>query len=467
MEGEPEQPIRFILATIADSADVLSTSSLIAYGLIILFLIILSGLISGSENAYFSLSASDISQLNSDDSKSSSFALRLINEPDRWIASRQLLATILILNNFINITIIILSSFVMESLWPVDVTYPFWLTFSVNVILITFILVLFGEVIPKIYATQNNLQLVHLTAAPLFYARKILKPFVWSLTKSTLLIDKKIRKTPDNVSLEELNQAIEIASEDDNIEEKNILKGIVNFGNISVKQIMRPRVDVCSLDLTTEDDELFRQIREWGYSRIPIHRENFDTIEGVLYIKDLLPIIAGKTKRPWQELIRPPFFVPANKKIDDLLEEFQEKRIHMAIVVDEYGGSSGLVTMEDVLEEIFGDLKDEFDEDEIIYSKLDENEYIFEGKILLTDMCRIFDVRSDYFAEVKGEADTLGGMLMEVFKDIPKRGSETTVEEFHFKVESADSRRIKRVKVEYAEQLPSSEEEEHNDQIES
>ena len=466
MEGDPEQPILFILNSLVETGASLGTVEIVLYILIILILIMLSGLISGSENAYFSLSASDINELSLDSRKSSHFSLRLLNEPDRRVASRQLLATILILNNFINITIIILSSFLMESFWPEDSTYPFWVTFSVNVIMITFVLVLFGEVIPKIYATQNNIKLVHLTAIPLFYSRIALKPFVWLLTRSTAFIDQKISKTPDNVSLEELNQAIEIASEDDNIEEKNILKGIVNFGNISVKQIMCPRVDVCSIEYETEEKELFDQIREWGYSRIPVHKDNFDNIEGVLYIKDLLPKISGKVDVKWQELIRPPFFVPANKKIDDLLEEFQEKRIHMAIVVDEYGGSSGLVTMEDVLEEIFGDLRDEFDEDEIIYSKLDDKEYIFEGKILLTDMCRLFDVRSDYFSIVKGEADTLGGMLMEVFKDIPKRGSETTIDEFHFIVESADSRRIKRVKVNY-EEREESDEENNDEQSES
>ncbi|MBI1305794.1 MAG: gliding motility-associated protein GldE [Bacteroidetes bacterium] len=445
MEGDPEQPIRFFLLILQEGGTYFSGSVLYSL-IVIVILIFLSGMISGSENAFFSLSASDINDLGNDDKRSSVFALKLINEPDRWKASRKLLATILILNNFINITIIILSSLLMDSVWLMtDVAT--WVQFAVNVILITFLLVLFGEVIPKIYATQNNIKLVQLTSVPLYYCNKILTPLSWLLTSSTSLIDRRIKKKPDNVSLEELNQAIEIASEDDNIEEKNILKGIVNFGNISVKQIMRSRVDVCALDIEISDQELFKQIREWGYSRIPIYRDNFDNITGILYIKDLLPKITNKTNDPWQDLVRQPFFVPSNKKIDDLLEEFQEKRIHMAIVVDEYGGSLGIVTMEDILEEIFGDLKDEFDEDEIYYSKLDEHTYIFEGKILLTDMCRTFEVKTDYFSDVKGEADTLGGMLMEVFKGIPKRGDHIQLDEFSFKVESADLRRIKRVKV--------------------
>jgi magnesium and cobalt exporter, CNNM family len=455
LEGEPGLHISELFILLNEIVQSLSIIELAGNLLLILVLIFLSGIISGSENAFFSLSATDINSLESRTNKSALYAIRLINEPDRLIAGRRLLATILILNNFINITIIIFAAFTMAEIWPFFGTVPDWTIFLVNVVLITFVLVLFGEVIPKIYATQNNLQLVQLTAIPLYYAGIILMPFVWMLTKSTMFIDKKVKKTPDNVSLEELNQAIEIASDDDNIEEKNILKGIVNFGNISVKQIMMSRVDVNAIDIDTPQEELIALVQEWGYSRIPIFRENFDNVVGILYIKDLLPIVTNESKARWQSLLRKPFFVPANKKIDDLLEEFQEKRIHMAIVVDEYGGSFGLVTMEDILEEIFGDLPDEFDEDELVYSKLSDNTYIFEGKILLTDMCRVFDVQTDHFSEQKGEADTLGGLLMELFKDIPKRGDEIVSGSFSFKVESAGTRRIKRVKVVYDEEIGS------------
>lgn len=450
METEPVSQLYSSYAAIVPLGMIDPTGILLNI-LVIVVLIFLSAMLSGSENAFFSLTPTDIDDLENRKTKSSQFVLRLINEPDRWHAGRKFLALVLILNNFVNITLIILASFMMKGIWAEVEGIATWVTFAFDVIFITFFLVLFGEVIPKIYATQNNVKLITVTAIPLFYVGKILQPLVWLLTKSTALIDSKVRKSPDNVSLEELNQAIEIASDDDNIEEKNILKGIVNFGNISVKQIMKSRIDVSAVEYDTSQTVLIQKIRDWGYSRVPVYRDNFDNIVGILYIKDLLPLVTNKQTVKWQSLIRTPFFVPANKKIDDLLEEFQEKRTHMAIVVDEYGGSSGIVTMEDILEEIFGDLKDEFDEDELVYSKLDDSTYIFEGKVLLTDMCRIFNVRADYFAEEKGEADTLGGLLMELFKDIPKRADEVMVGNFNFRVESADSRKIKRVKVVYEE----------------
>lgn len=450
MEAEPE-PLSTISSILLE-ASVPDYPFLIGALAIISFLIICSALFSASENAFFSLSPGDLSSLREEDNSRTRTAVALITEPDGPLAAKQLLATILIMNNFINIAIIILASLGMEVVWeillyfyqigPGDV-----LKFIVEVGLITFLLVLFGEVIPKIYATQNDLTLVRLMAKPLQYCKIVLRPIIYLLTNTTTFFDRYVRRSTDSVSLEELNQAIEIASEDDNIEEKNILKGLVNFGNISVKQIMRPRVDVSALDITLSASDLFQQVTEWGYSRVPIFRETFDNIEGILYIKDLIPLIHSEEEIPWQNLIRQPFFVPENKKIDDLLEEFQEKHIHMAIVVDEYGGSSGIVTMEDVLEEIFGEMVDEFDEDEIIYSKLDEYTYIFEGKVLLTDLIKVFELRGDFFDPIKGDADTLGGLVMEISQNIPGRGDEVTAEGFRFIVESADKRRIKRVKV--------------------
>lgn len=449
MEGEPE-PL-YLLSIFLQVSDP-NLSFLIGAIVVSALLLICSALFSASENAFFSLSPNDISILSEESGKNSRTAIELVSVPDKTTAARRLLAAILIMNNFINIGIIILSSLGLEEVWKLlDQKYTLELggatIFLIEVGLITFLLVLFGEVIPKIFATQNNLVIVRFMARPLMACRVVLKPLILALTKSTTFFDRYIKHTPDNVSLEELNQAIEIASEDDNIEEKNILKGIVNFGNISVKQIMRSRIDVCGLDFNMPTVELFEQVTEWGFSRVPIYRESFDNIEGILYIKDLIPLIREKPDYQWQSLIRPPFFVPENKKIDDLLEEFQEKRIHMAIVVDEYGGSSGIVTMEDVLEEIFGEMADEFDEDEIIYSKLDESTYIFEGKILLTDLGRIFDLRNDHFDVVKGDADTLGGLIMEISQSIPSRGDEVLAPSFRFIVESADRRRIKRVKV--------------------
>lgn len=450
MEGEPEQQIFNLITLLETSFSITEIAQSAVLFALLLILIFLSGLISGSENAFFSLSPSDINTLEESDKRSSAIALKLLNIPDRNTASQNLLATILILNNFINISIIVLSTSLLQDIWALF-EIALWVKYVVEIGLITFILVLFGEITPKIYATQNNLLLVNVTAGLLFYAQKVLKPFVWTLTQSTLLIDRKIGQSQKVVSLEELNQAIEIASEDDNIEEKNILKGLVNYGNISVKQIMRPRMDVSAVDINMEQKELIGVIKEMGYSRVPVFENNFDTIIGILYIKDLLPVLTNKSNKKWQSFIRDPFFVPENKKIDDLLDEFQEKHIHMAIVVDEYGGSEGIVTMEDILEEIFGDLVDEFDEDELVYSKLDESTYIFEGKALLTDMCKIFELSTEYFDEAKGEADTLGGMLMEIHQEIPKRGDIISLQHFDFKIESADKRRVKRVKVTYKE----------------
>ncbi len=449
MEGEPE-PL-YLLSIFLQVSDP-NLSFLIGAIVVSGLLMVCSALFSASENAFFSLSPNDVSILEEESGKNSKTALELISIPDKTTAAKRLLAAILIMNNFINICIIILSSLGLEEVWKLlDQKYAVELgtasIFLFEVGLITFLLVLFGEVIPKIFATQNNLVIVRFMARPLMACRVILKPLILALTRSTSFFDRYVKHTPDNVSLEELNQAIEIASEDDNIEEKNILKGIVNFGHISVKQIMRSRIDVCGLDFNMPTGELFKQVTEWGFSRVPIYRDSFDTIEGIVYIKDLIPLIREKPDYKWQSLIRPPFFVPENKKIDDLLAEFQEKRIHMAIVVDEYGGSSGIVTMEDVLEEIFGEMADEFDEDEIIYSKLDDYTYIFEGKVLLTDLGRIFDLRGDHFDEVKGDADTLGGLIMEISQSIPSRGDEVLAPSFRFIVESADRRRIKRVKV--------------------
>lgn len=420
--------------------------------LLIILLLILSALFSASENAFFSLSPTDMRELDEEGSVSSKVALKLLNEPDHNIATRRLLATILLLNNLINIAIIILSAYLLGQLWIV-LPQSDIVRMLIEVVAITFVLVLFGEVIPKIYATQNNKQLVHLMARPLFFAGKILRPFVMVLVKSTTFFDRYLEKKQHSISLEELNQAIEIASEDDNIEEKNILKGIVNFGNIDVKQIMKARMDVHALDINTTGPELLKKVDEWGYSRIPIYEENFDKVIGILYIKDLLPLLTRKRGLKWQSIIRAPFFVPEYKKIDALLEEFQEKRIHMAIVVDEYGGSLGIVTMEDVLEEIFGDIKDEFDEDERIYSRLDDRTYIFEGKTLLMDIARTLDYNTDFFDEARGEADTIGGLMLEIHQDIPAKGEVLQYKNLKMTVDAADKRRILRVKIEIEEDV--------------
>ena len=434
-----------------DPVETFSTGGTLIGVIVIVILLFISGLFSASENAFFSLGPNDIRELSDDDRSSSKTALKLLNEPEHHIATRHLLAVILLLNNLVNVGIIIISTYLIGNLWS-QMPQSEVLKFVIEVVAITFVLVLFGEIIPKIYATQNNIKLTRLMSRPLMLAKVVLKPFVIMLVSSTRFFDRYIEKKQHAISLEELTQAIEIATDEDNVEEKNILKGIVNFGNIDVKQIMRARMDVHALDIHTSGKELLEKVKEWGYSRIPIYEDNFDRVIGILYIKDLLPLVSRKRGLKWQSIIRAPFFVPEYKKIDDLLEEFQEKRIHMAIVVDEYGGSLGIVTMEDILEEIFGDIKDEFDEDERVYSRLDENTYIFEGKTLLMDIVRTLDINNDFFDDSKGEADTIGGFLMEIHEDIPPRGEVIGYKNLKMTVDAADKRRVLRVKVEIAEE---------------
>ena len=318
--------------------------------------------------------------------------------------------------------------------------------FLFEVVLITFVIVLISEVIPKIYATQNAISVVHKLSIVLYYSQKCLKPFVWVLTKSSNFLDKNFETKQHAVSLEELNHAIEITSDEDLTDEKNILKSLVNFGNISVKQIMKSRLDVIAIEKDTSFDELLVKVNEWGYSRIPVYEESFDSITGVLYIKDILPYVNHSVGLDWNSLIRPAFFVPEFKKIDDLLNEFKEKQIHMAVVIDEYGGTLGIVTLADILEEIFGEIKDEFDEEDLSYSKLDDLNYVFEGKISINDFLKITEIESDYFDAVKGESDSLAGLIMEITQNIPAVGDKIEYGIFNFVIESADKRRINRVK---------------------
>lgn len=399
---------------------------------------------SASENAFFSLGPNEMVELNNDHSLGSKMAIRLLSEPERHEASRNLLALILLLNNFVNIAIVIISGAILASI--IDMEQYVILAFFLQVIVITFMLVLLGEVIPKIYSTQNNLKIAKFTAIPLFWLSKLFFPLTWLLTKSTSVFDRFLDQNSYRVSVEELNHAIEIAGSENTPDEKNILKGLVNYGNISVRQIMRNRMDVSAIDISLSFEDLLRKVEDWGYSRLPVYDETFDDIKGILYIKDLVPYIHEPDHHDWRNLIRPPFFVPEFKKIDDLLNDFQDKRTHMAIVVDEYGGSQGIVTMEDVLEEIFGEIKDEFDEEEQNYSQIDEHTYLFEGKISLNDVCKVFGLENQYFDEVKSESDTLGGLIMEIAQRIPPRGYRTTFKQLSFEVEAADKRKIKRVK---------------------
>lgn len=403
-------------------------------------LLLCSALMSGSENAFFSLSTQTLDELRETDSSYARATVYLLNHP------KKLLATILIANNFVNVAVVMISSFIVSIVFNFTL-YPL-AGFILQVVVITFLIVMIGEVLPKIYAVQNSMKLVKLMAVPMLSLSKLLYPFVYVLEKSTSIIDKRITKKGHMLSIDELTHAINITSEEDAPnDEKEILRSIVNFGNISVKEIMKPRMDVVAYENTITLSELIKEINEWGYSRIPVYEDNFDKVIGVLYIKDLLPHLNKDDSFKWQQLIKPPYFVPESKKIDDLLKEFQSKRVHLAVVVDEYGGTNGIVTMEDILEEIFGEIKDEFDDDELFYSKLDENNYVLEAKIPLNDMCKLMELDDNVFDSIRGESDTLGGMILEITRKIPNLKQKVEYGDFTFTIESVDKRKIKRVKV--------------------
>ncbi|MCO6499045.1 MAG: gliding motility-associated protein GldE [Vicingus serpentipes] len=404
-------------------------------------LLILSALISGSEVAFFSLTPTEKESLNNEESKSNQLISALLAAP------KKLLATILISNNFVNVAIIILSSYLIKEIFNFSAISE-WVIFSIQVVGITFSILLFGEVIPKVYATKHALKLAKIMALPISVLKKITSPFSQILIQSSKIIDKRIKKKSLDISMEELSHALDLAEGTiENKEEHKILKGIVKFGETSVKQVMKSRVDVVAIEKKTGYTEVIKIIMNSGHSRIPIYDESFDNILGLLYIKDLIPYINEKDDYNWLPLIRNPFFVPENKKLDDLLKEFQEKKIHLAIVVDEYGGTSGIITLEDVLEEIVGEISDEFDTDDISYSKLDENTYIFDGKTGLNDISKILTPNENTFTEVTKGADTLAGLVIEIAGKIPQKNERIVIDNFIFIVEAADKRRVKRVKL--------------------
>lgn len=404
-----------------------------------ILLILSSSLVSGSEVAFFSLTSDQLSDLDKN-AKSDFIILMLLRK------KRQLLATILILNNLINIAIVTLSTFFTWSLVGGNTTEG-----KVVVILsavVTFVILFFGEVVPKNLANQHNLQFARFTARGLFISEKIFRPFSFFLISVTNIIEKNVARKGREITVDELNQALEItAGEDTSEEEKGILKGIVNFSTLTVKQVMRSRMDLTALDIELDFHELMDKINKSGFSRIPIFKETIDKIEGILYIKDLIAHIEEDETFAWQTLLRPGFFVPENKKVDSLLKDFQEQRVHMAIVVDEYGGTSGLITMEDIIEEIVGEINDEYDDEEIAYNKLDQSTYIFEGKTSLNDFCKVVGIEATAFDEVKGESESLGGLLLELSNKLPRAGEKIDFRQFLFTIVAVDLRRIKRVRV--------------------
>ena len=437
MDGDPQHFSSIFILSIN-----LGTEIWISIGVIII-LLLCSALVSGSEVAFFSLSPVDRMDLEENKNKSSETVKLLLNKP------KDLLATILIMNNFINIAIVILASYVFLNFYPETDEFDI-LRGIIEIGVITFIILLIGEVVPKVYANRNSLKIALIMAKPIYFAGKI-PPFSWLkmvLVNGTDVIIKSARKRSIDISTDDLEHAIALTREENGSEDDHrILEGIVNFGNTDVKQIMRSRVDTVAIEKNINYEELLKVIREAGYSRIPVYEEKFDDVLGIIYIKDLLPYLNEGVEFDWRALIRPPFFVPENKKIDDLLKEFQSKKMHMAVVVDEYGGASGIVTLEDILEEIVGDITDEFDDDDLIYTKVDENTFIFEGKTPLVDLYKVLDIDGKSFEQVKGESDSIAGFLIEQSGKILRNNEIFEFENIKFIVESSDKKRVKTVKI--------------------
>jgi gliding motility-associated protein GldE len=410
-------------------------------GIALIILLISSALISGTEVAFFSLSQVDIDDLSSINEKDT--VVKLLQKP------KKLLATILITNNFINILIVLLFASLGEQLLQ-DFDYSIFgvkVRFLIEVVLVTFLILLFGEVLPKVYASRKAVRFASFMSKPVQVLNTLLTPLSYPLINLTNIVEKSLGSKTNIFSVETLSQALELTSKGATTkDEQKILEGIVSFGNTETVHIMKPRIDNFALSDDETYEAVLDKILKNGYSRNPVYHENIDTIIGVLYAKDLLAHLNKKTFK-WQRLLRDPLFVPENKKLDDLLAEFQEKKNHLAIVVDEYGGTSGLVTLEDVIEEIVGDINDEFDDDDLSYSKIDEHNYIFEGKTTIKDFCKVLDDEDEaLFEDEKGESETLAGFLLEISGKFPKRGEKINFKKYTFTIEALDNKRIKQVK---------------------
>ncbi|WP_044401835.1 gliding motility-associated protein GldE [Lacinutrix sp. Hel_I_90] len=414
--------------------------SIIPSVILLFVLLFCSALISGAEVALFSLTRSDIEPEDHQNSKALSIITKLLEKP------KKLLATILVANNFINIAIVILFAFLGNIMFG-GIT-NLLIKFVLEVVVVTFLILLFGEILPKVYASRNSLKFAIFMAFPLRVLDFLISPLSIPMRAITLGIHNKLGRQKYNLSVNQLSQALELTSEHDTTQEEHkILKGIVSFGNTDTKQVMRPRLDIFALNKTQSYAEIITEVIENGFSRIPVYIDSIDTIEGILYVKDLLPHI-DKIEFDWTSLLRDPFFVPENKKLDDLMAEFQEKKVHLAVVVDEYGGTSGLVSLEDIIEEIVGDISDEFDDENIIYSKLDDKNYVFEGKTTLKDFYKIIKLEEDsLFEDKKGEAETIAGFILEISGSFPRQGGKIHYENYIFTIEALDKKRIKRVKI--------------------
>ena len=408
---------------------------------VICLLLIASAAMSASEVAVFSLSPTQVRDLKERGGSSGQRVLDLLSKP------RRLLATILIANNFVNVGIIILSSVAIEGLFDLD-RMPANLIFVVQVVAVTFILLLLGEVVPKVYATTEAMRVAQLMSGPLMVMRWIFSPLSIPLVRSTTFLEKRYKKRmSQNISVDSLEHALDLTQDaSTTAEEQRILRGIVKFGNIEVRQIMRPRTEVIGFSKDLTFRQLLTSIVDHGFSRVPVYEDTLDRVVGVLNIKDLLPHLE-QSDMDWHTLLREPYFVPEGKKLDDLLKEFQEEKVHLAVVVDEYGGTSGIITLEDVIEEIVGDITDEFDDEDLIYSKLDDRTWVFEGRAPLPDVYRVIGVDGQLFEENRGDSGTLGGFVLELTGRIPKKGERVDMQNYTFIVEASDNKRVRRVKV--------------------
>ncbi len=416
------------------------TFGVILASLLAIALLYVSGYASGGEIAFFSLSPSDISEINSSKDPNDQKIDQLRNDSERT------LATILITNNFVNVTIIMLCNYVFERIIYFG-PKAYWLQILCITVLLTFLLLLFGEIMPKVYSRQNPIRFCRKTVNGIMFFRRLFWPLATILLRSGILAERVVQKENIALSVDDLEQALELTDKEEIKDEQSILQGIIRFGDETVKEIMTSRQDIVAIDIKSSYSDVMSSVVENNYSRIPVYQDTSDNIRGILYIKDLLPHLSKPSTFRWQTLIRPPFFVPETKKIDDLMREFQKNKTHMAIVVDEFGGTSGLITLEDILEEIVGEINDEYDDDGITYSKINYNTYIFEGKTLLSDFCRTLNIDNDEFADVEGEADTLAGMLLEMKGDFPSIHEKIEYRNYSFEIVGIDERRISKIKV--------------------
>lgn len=415
------------------------TFGTVVSGLLTCLLLCVSAFASSSEIAFFSLNPNDLSELDEEKTERDRSIKRLREDSERT------LATILITNNLVNVTIIMLCNNIFGNI--IDFGNAYWLRFLCITVLLTFLLLLFGEIMPKVYGAQNPLRFCRRAVGGIMFFRKLFYPFSSILLRSGMLAERVVQKENHVLSVDDLEQALELTDKDEISDEKNMLEGIVHFGDETAKEVMTSRQDIVAIDFSSTFPDVLKCIVDNNYSRMPVYRDNIDNICGILYIKDLLPHLGKPANFRWQSLVRPPYFVPETKKIDNLMREFQENKIHISIVVDEFGGVSGIVTLEDILEEIVGEINDEYDEEERNYVRISTNVYIFEGKTLLSDFIRILNIDTDSFDDIDGDADTLAGLLLELKGDFPNLHEKLQYKTLTFETLEMDERRIAKVRV--------------------